>query len=337
MFGLDIFGLDGIDGLWNDSGPDDEREDALTDGAQSIYELVDTDGDGMADTRMAMEEVDLDGDGIADGVAYVFDRDFDMNPDMMIQPVDLDGDGIIDQFVVMEDRDGDLNFESQSVWSDLDGDGIFDIVEEFQETLPDIDYPGTDIDYPNFNPDAADMERVVGNPEEAMDGWHLQETDSSCAVAAQEFVLEALTGQEFDEEQLRELGLANGWYSPEHGTYTYDVGRLMDACGLNVEQSTGNTIEDLEQCLNNGGGAVVSVDADEIWYGEKDDGSADDYAPGTGANHAIQVIGIDYSQPEPMVILNDSGTPDGCGMMVPMDVFVDAWEDSGCFMAEAYM
>ena len=73
-------------------------------------ELVDTDGDGMADTRMAMEEVDLDGDGIADGVAYVFDRDFDMNPDMMIQPVDLDGDGIIDQFVVMEDRDGRPEF-----------------------------------------------------------------------------------------------------------------------------------------------------------------------------------------------------------------------------------
>ena len=50
-------------------------------------------------------------------------------------------------------------------------------------------------------------------------------------------------------------------------------------------------------------------------------------------NHAVQVIGIDYSNPdEPMVILNDSGTPDGCGEMVPLDTFLDAWEDGNCQM-----
>ncbi|MBQ8015501.1 MAG: hypothetical protein IJ264_04865, partial [Clostridia bacterium] len=57
------------------------------------------------------------------------------------------------------------------------------------------------------------------------------------------------------------------------------------------------------------------------------------YAPDDGADHAVQVIGIDYSDPDnPMVILNDSGHPDGCGEMVPLDDFVDAWEDSGCQM-----
>lgn len=366
MFDLDDLGLDGIDGFFDDDGPDDDQDDILAGAAQPAYELVDTDGDGMLDTRMAVEEVDLDGDGIADSVAYVFDRDFDMNPDEIVTPMDMDGDGVIDQYMVLEDNDADQNFESQTIMSDsdgdgifeqavysqdtnmdgvfdthavfqdLDGDGVFEIVEEFQESLPDITYPGAEIDYPNFDPDSADMEGVIGNPEDAMDSWHLQETDSSCAVAAQEFVLEALTGQEFTEEDLRELGIENGWYSPESGTYTYDVGRILEANGLSVEQSTGNTIQDLEECLSNGGGVVVSVDADEIWYGEEDDWSSDDFAPGTGANHAVQVIGIDYSEGTPMVILNDSGCPDGCGMMVPMDVFVDAWEDSGCFMAEAY-
>jgi len=28
-----------------------------------------------------------------------------------------------------------------------------------------------------------------------------------------------------------------------------------------------------------------------------------------------------------MVILNDSGTIDGCGERIPMDVYEDAWED----------
>lgn len=55
------------------------------------------------------------------------------------------------------------------------------------------------------------------------------------------------------------------------------------------------------------------------------------------ADHAVQVTGIDMSNPDqPMVILNDPGAANGGGAMVPVDAFVDAWEDSGCFMVEAY-
>ena len=130
-----------------------------------------------------------------------------------------------------------------------------------------------------------------------------------------------------------------GRYSPEHGTYTYDVGRLMDACGLNVEQSTGNTIEDLEQCLNNGGGAVVSVDADEIWYGEKDDGVSrrlrtrhGGQSCDSGDRHRLQPArthGYFKRFRNTGRLWNDG--------IAWMFFFVDAWEDSGCFMAEAYM
>ena len=38
---------------------------------------------------------------------------------------------------------------------------------------------------------------------------------------------------------------------------------------------------------------------------------------------------FDRSDPEhPMVILNDSGHVNGQGAMVPLDEFVDAWDDS---------
>ena len=57
------------------------------------------------------------------------------------------------------------------------------------------------------------------------------------------------------------------------------------------------------------------------------------YSPYDGPNHAVQVIGIDYSDPDnPMVILNDSGHPDGCGLEVPMDTFLDAWDDADNMM-----
>ena len=50
------------------------------------------------------------------------------------------------------------------------------------------------------------------------------------------------------------------------------------------------------------------------------------FSPETRADHAVQVIGIDRTDPAcPMVVLNDSGTPNGCGELVPLDVFENAW------------
>ena len=78
---------------------------------------------------------------------------------------------------------------------------------------------------------------------------------------------------------------------------------------------------------------IVAIDANEIWYGEGDDL----FSPSSGANHAVEVIGIDYSDPDhPMVILNDSGSPNGKGEMVPLGDFMDAWKDGECQMIKCY-
>jgi hypothetical protein len=51
----------------------------------------------------------------------------------------------------------------------------------------------------------------------------------------------------------------------------------------------------------------------------------------------FEVIGIDRSDPDnPMVILNVPGHPGGCGAMIPLEEFEDAWQDSNCFLVEAY-
>jgi hypothetical protein len=89
--------------------------------------------------------------------------------------------------------------------------------------------------------------------------------------------------------------------------------------------------------LRKGEWVIVAVDAEELWepgvHPERDDRSGDPlFAPGQDANHAVQVIGIDRSDPgRPMVVLNDPGHPDGRGMLVPLDEFAGAWQDSGCF------
>lgn len=332
---------------------------------ETEIEEYDMDGDGVVDTSVAM--TDVDGDGIPDMEAqttyldangdgyldtYVTDLDYNMDGvfDVEQAGMDVDGDGIVDYNSEMTtmDTDGDGIVDTYTFSEDLDGDGVFDQTTTYQDANEDgyidVNYidpndyqvdPSSDGE--NFDPKdpTVDYEQVVGEPGEDMEHWHVQERDDSCAVASQGFVLEELLDQDFTEEELREVAAENGWYvdgGENGGTPTDCLGNLLEYYGLNVERSEGATIQDIEDCLNKGGKVIVGVDADEIWYDEEDSV----YAP-DGANHALEVIGVDYSDPEnPMVILNDSGSPDGCGEMVPLDEFVDAWEDSGCLLVEAY-
>ncbi len=323
----------------------DLDDDGAADG-MIFQHLQDTDGDGIADTEVIEQYFDTDGDGIAD--TEVVEQYFDTDGDGRFDTVqadwqrDTDGDGIADvhSMLVGQDTDGDGIVDMLMTAEGFDNDGIFDSVQEYSdldasEILNDdtVFADGCAPAYETFDPDTANMDQVIGDPLDSMESWHYQETGSSCAVASQEFVLEQLTGMDFQESDLRDLAEEQGWYSPQGGTPMDDVGNILEHMGCTVERSGGNTIEDLQRCLENGGEVIVAVDSSEIWLGQDNDF----FGPGMDADHAVQVIGIDYSSPDsPMVILNDPGAVNGGGAVLPMDVFVGAWEDSGCFMVEAY-
>lgn len=329
-----------------------ELIDSDLDGVIDIQrDFVDANGDGIIDTMIASMDTNHDGiiDTVYQGTDFNLDGIFDMEQvvndfnqdgiaDMVSQTnyIDSDGNGIVDTISFAQDYNGDGYFDVSSVAQDLNMDGLFELVINTQNNFsPDagtpIFDPTAEVVAINFDPNRSDDSNVVGDPTESMENWHLQETDCSCAVAAQEFVLEDLLDREFSEEELRELAQENGWFS-DNGTPMEDVGNILEEFGLKVDRYQGGTIEDIEQCLENGGNVIIGVDADEIWYGDNDT-----YGPGDDANHAVEVIGVDYSNPDqPMVILNDSGNPNGCGSMVPLDQFMDAWEDSGFFIVEAY-
>lgn len=328
----DMFPLGSDADPLDESGtPIDIDGDGIIDGMEYQTEL-DLDGDGINETIMTEQQLDLDGDGITETASAQIHSDFDLDGDMDYQSdvmvSDLDGDGTADYMVTSEDYDGDGIFEATEEFTDADGDGIFDSMEDYSPILG-----GEAPAYAAFDPSTVDPDSIIGDPAGNMENWHWQETGTSCAVASQEFVLEQLTGQEFDESDLRELAEENGWYDAEGGTPMDDMGNILEYMGLQVEQSTGNSVEDIEHCLENGGQIIVGVDSDELWNGTNDEL----FGPGMDADHAVQVTGIDYSNPEePMIILNDPGTSNGGGAMVPLEAFVDAWEDSGCFMVAAY-
>lgn len=290
----------------------------------SYAEFMDSNGDGIVDYA----EIDFDGDGNADAVfldsnhdgawdAGMIDSDTDGVLDTEL--FDADGDGIMDTAVTYQDFDGDGN-EDLVITEKLTGAGLHS-VETVAGTYAD--------DLGNFNPAHADMDRVCGEPESAMEEWEYQGDTGRCALYAQKFVIEELTDTEIDMEELAKLAQENGWFSEEGGTPMLNMDRVLDYYGIDSDMSFYNNLSDIEECLEAGGKIIVAVDADEIWYGEQDDL----FTPGDGANHAVEVIGIDRTNPDDtMVILNDSGNPNGCGELVPLETFLDAWEDGNCQM-----
>lgn len=342
------------------------EEDVDKDGYVDV-EVRDEDYDGTYETLIQFEEseseqadsadesnvtnYDRNGDGIADVVLQDMDGDEKVDNSYF----DTDGDGIMDAVVYMVDRDGNGKEDAVSVahFSDTDGDGDFD---EISATLYDendrvvsentMEIDRTDLvelnpilvddadngtwytNLENFEPNTADITKIVGNPAESMQEWECQGETNRCALYAQKFVIEEFTGQEIDIEEMADFAEARGWFNEANGTNHEHLTKMLDYFGIENEESFNNDLTDIADCLNDGGRIIVTVDSGEIWCGENDV-----YSPQTTADHAVEVVGIDYSNPEnPMVILNDSGIENGCGVKVPADTFLDAWADGGNYM-----
>ncbi|MFF3243948.1 C39 family peptidase [Streptomyces sp. NPDC002870] len=224
-----------------------------------------------------------------------------------------------------------------------------DPVDQSAVTVPfdgsgaEAPYPGPALggvpDLPNFDPAQSDPAAVSGTPGEAMEVWRQHTGENACAIGAQGMVLTYLTGQEFSEEQLTHEAASMGWFHGS-GTAPADVGNLLEHHGLPVEHVEGASLQQLEQVVASGGAAIVGVDSSEIWtpgYDPSDDpvGGVPGI-PGQNADHAVWVTGFDHSDPaNPMVILNDSGHPDGQGLAVTLEEFMGAWQDSGNLLVAA--
>ncbi len=331
-----------------DGTPDVELEgiDVDGDGSADLW-MVDMNNDGMSE----MLVYDSNGNGIVDSVAFngidyiddpvAPDTDADSyEPDTQYEDTDdifdFDNqDEDTDEFDFTSHDEGDDEFEfgfdegdgeddefsEYDVDDDVDDDtdDIFDF--GFDESADDNDSEHTDYD--------DDDGKLYGNPDNSDDYWEYQQDTNRCAIYSQKFVIEELTGEELDIEELADLSEENGWFTEECGTEQRYMNKILDHYGIENEMTSGNTMNDIEECLDNGGKVIVAIDSGEVWFGEEDSL----YLPGDGVDHAVEVIGVDHTDPDnPVVILNDSGHPEGQGMRVPLDVFEDAWEDGNNYM-----
>ncbi|MFB2917869.1 hypothetical protein [Aerosakkonema funiforme] len=174
-----------------------------------------------------------------------------------------------------------------------------------------------------------------GNPETDADCWQRQESSTSCAVVAQIGVYESITGLEFSEVEACRIAQEHGWYDPESGTSSANIGKFLEYCGIPTEQRYDATLVDIADALERGDKVIVGLDANEIWYPARDPETGSPIEQ-SNAGHAVWITGID---PEPdgsvKVILNDSGTPDGRMKVVDAEDFLNAWGDYGNLLVVA--
>lgn len=331
---LDLNG-DGQEDYWQQSI--DIDGDGVADG---VLEAIDTNNTSRPDT--AIIQIDSNHDGILDTVVKNYDYNDDQQLDSNTTYQDLNGDGRMDQVTKTWDSDGDGQLDHTEVLQDMNGDGEADAKESYlfdpnTGQLTPIEHIGMEsIQYAaqqQFTPSDNYPEGVDGDPLKAMERWECQGNTNRCALYSQKFIIEEFTGQEIDIEKFAAFAEANGWFDENSGTNALNMDKMLTACGIEHEMGFHKSIDDIQECLQKGGRVIVSIDADEIWKGA----AHDVFSPYSGANHAVEVIGIDRTDPEhPMVILNDSGTPNGCGEMVPLDTFLKTWEDGDCQMISCY-
>lgn len=164
---------------------------------------------------------------------------------------------------------------------------------------------------------------------EATEAWHLQEEPYSCANACQEFIIDEFLDIDVQESDLNSFARDQNWLR-EKGTGLEDVGNLLELFGIETHRYWDAEFEDIREALNHGDRVIVAVHnaaLDESWW---------DIIPVLSANHAVEVVGIDDTDPKNVkVIINDPGVADGCGKVVTMDTFNQAREGSGGFMVVA--
>jgi len=182
-----------------------------------------------------------------------------------------------------------------------------------------------------------DNEYFIGDPASQMDDWIFQNEIDNCAVAAETSIINQFFGEQLSLDDASYISASQGWYEPGMGTDPSEIGNLMDLNGIPNHTVIGATMQELAFELQQGHGVIVGVNSSELW----DQGILNDIkqffceafgydtAEFNPADHAVTVTGIDMSDPEhPMVIINDSGMPNGAAVKYPLDQFQDAWENS---------
>ena len=146
--------------------------------------------------------------------------------------------------------------------------------------------------------------------------------ENYCCLKCEKFILRKLN-IEFDEEQLLQNAIQNGWQK-ENGTALHNVGRHLENKGLIVTRQYNASIEDIATALKDDESVIVAVDGGEL-LGNKADEIIEDLVIGQIPDHTVVVVSLNPNN-DTITIYdpNSSNVED----IYPLEQFKDAWNDS---------
>lgn len=199
------------------------------------------------------------------------------------------------------------------------GDSIFN-----ENRMLEHDYSGADLQSSEFQDFDEWYYDMHGTPVEDAMTWQMQSTDFTCGIVSAEMIMK-MNGIEISEAQLVFEATSAGLLS-DNGMSLEGIQEILESHGVDSTIQNGS-IESLIGELDRGNKIIVPLDSGEIW------GTDVPYEDmmNQQADHAVVVTGINISDPDPFVVLNDPGQPNGQSFTLSLDEFKDAWNDSGNF------
>lgn len=148
------------------------------------------------------------------------------------------------------------------------------------------------------------------------------EEGSFCCLECEKYVLRR-QGIAYDEQQLLDNALRNGWLKKE-GTALHNVGKHLEQAGLTITQQYGCSIDDIVAALSRGEDVIVAVDGGEL-IGNKQWEEWEDVLMGPIPDHTVVVIGCD-TENETITIFDPNSPNKEDAYSVAQ--FVNAWADA---------
>ena len=146
--------------------------------------------------------------------------------------------------------------------------------------------------------------------------------ENYCCLECEKYILRKLN-IEFDEDQLLQNAILNGWQK-EKGTALHNVGRHLESKGLVITRQYKATIEDIANALNENECVIVAVDGGEL-LGNKADEIIEDLVIGQIPDHTVIVLSLNSSNNTITVYDPNSSNAED---IYPIEQFKDAWNDS---------
>ena len=146
--------------------------------------------------------------------------------------------------------------------------------------------------------------------------------ENYCCLECEKYILRRLE-IEFDEKQLLQNAIQNGWQK-EKGTALHNVGRHLESIGLVVTRQYNALIKDIANALDENECVIVAVDGGEL-LGNRADETIEDLLIGQIPDHTVVVLSLD--EKSNTITLFDPNSSDAEDAY-PIEQFKDAWNDS---------